>query len=259
MLSYPMRLICHCRSHAVQADLFAPSSLRTFCATILVGVFLCASTGCQRIFTMPNSMCPPQYLQGQNMARSQNQLPPRQQVHHPPSQGFATVSPGVSPAIADNYAKSVERSQQLPSVPPDNYPDSGPPTPPALAENGGKAEDLGMSVSAIMTIVEKLHVAKDENAKLREKLAKTQEEKLQKEKLALKATEFAERLRSDNMQLQSDLKTWEDRIGQLEDLFAQRQTQQEDVLIDIEGQLERLITEYETDRSSTTTLNTSLP
>ena len=61
------------------------------------------------------------------------------------------------------------------------------------------------------------------------------------------------------MQLQSDLKTWEDRIGQLEDLFAQRQTQQEDVLIDIEGQLERLITEYETDRSSTTTLNTSLP
>lgn len=258
MLSYPMRFLSLLSRFDQAACSAGSSRRRAICVTLTCGILLGTSTGCQRIFTMPNSMCPPQRLTGQNVAQSQ--LPPLQNVQHPSSQGFATVSPGVSPSVVDSYSKSIERQSQLPSVPPDNFQDYGPPIPPAFAQNGsGKAEDLGMSVSAIMTIVEKLHVAQDENAKLREKLAKTQAEKQQKEKLALKATEFAERLRSDNMQLQSDLKAWEDRIGQLEDLFAQRQTQQEDVLIDIEGQLEQLITEYESERSNTTTLNTSVP
>lgn len=265
MLSYPMRLLSHRRTDTALSvallpttSRFGSSTLRAVCTTMFVGLLFCSTSGCQRIFTMPNSMCPPQYLTGQRA--TQNQLPPRQHVHHPSTQGFATVTPALNPTVVDDYAASLERQQSLPSVPPDNFPDQGPPTPPTLADDGSRRPDhLGLSVSDMMKIFDKLHVANAENAKLREKIAKVQEEKQEKEKLAFKATEFAEQLRSENMQLQSDLKAWEDRIGQLEDLFAQRQTQQEDVLIDLGGKLDDMISEYEADRSNTTTLNTSVP
>lgn len=175
----------------------------------------------------------------------------QQQVYHPSSQGFATVQADLG-HYADAMGRSVALKNNSP-VPADDHGGYAPPTPPtsSLTEKDAK--------EAIMEVVERLQEMTDENTKLREKLTKVQEEKRKKTELALKATQFAERLRSDNMQLQSDLKIWEDRIGQLEDVFAKRQTQQEDVLVDIESQLDQLITEYETDLSNTTTLQTSAP
>ena len=240
---------------------------RTVGLMALIGL-LTLNAGCRRIFTMSNSMCPPQIMSGQTQVQNAQAFMPVTQgyMQQQPAAGY--VQPNVIQPNVPHYAAMQQASQQLAQtvpVPTDDRPtDSMPPTPPSVLSSktstDADAKKSGdFSMSAMVEVVGKLKETKEENARLREKLTEVQEDNRRKEKLAKKATEFAERLRNDNVQLKSDLQTWEERLLQLETLFETRQSRQEDVLVDIETQLEDLIAEYESDQSSTTTIQTSIP
>lgn len=206
-------------------------------AACIIGLFTITSTGCHNLRAMANNMtngmCPPGMLdpalsQANNMQYGYQQQQYGQQVT--PSYTQPAPIPTGSGMGTGNAGENC----------------LAPPPQPfgATVESG---QQSGETLKAIVGMAERLQLANDENVQLRKDLLHLQDEQQRHQEVAGKATEFADRLRSDNTRLKSDLTAWEDRLHQLEAMVESRESNQATALVDIDNQLDQLIAAYESD------------